>query len=148
MSLKFMHLLDACMLEVYRDKILLERSVYSQNTTDIWFFSATMSKSRFKILFSRIAFDYFKTRTKCWKKKFDIFLKNSIIIVANLSFPTNYFRLTKRYIPWKTGGVQTIQPNKPAKYCLLFKSINASRYPYSFVSAPYCGNPVGEQTEE
>ena len=39
-------------------------------------------------------------------------------------------------------------PNKPAKYGLLFKTINASRYPYSFVSAPYCGKPVGEPTEE
>ena len=39
-------------------------------------------------------------------------------------------------------------PNKPAKYGLLFKSINASHYPYSFVSAPFCGKPVGEPTEE
>ena len=38
--------------------------------------------------------------------------------------------------------------NKPTKYGLLFKSINASRYPYSFVSAPYCGKPVGEPTGE
>ena len=39
-------------------------------------------------------------------------------------------------------------PNKPAKYGLPFKTINASRYPYSFVSGPYCRKPVGEPTEE
>ena len=39
-------------------------------------------------------------------------------------------------------------PNKPDNYGLLFKRINASHYPYSFVSAPYCGKPVGEPTEE
>ena len=39
-------------------------------------------------------------------------------------------------------------PNKPAKYGLLFKSINASRYPYSFVSAPYYRKLVGEPVEK
>ena len=38
--------------------------------------------------------------------------------------------------------------NKPVKYGLLFKSINGARYPYSFVSAPYCGKPKSEPTEE
>ena len=40
------------------------------------------------------------------------------------------------------------KPNKPAKYGLLFKSIKGARYPYSFVSAPYCGKPKSEPTEE
>ena len=35
---EIMHLLDSCMLEAYSDKILLERSFYSQKTTDIRFF--------------------------------------------------------------------------------------------------------------
>ena len=38
------------------------------------------------------------------------------------------------------------KPNKPVKYGLLFKSINGARYPYSFVSAPYCGKPKGKPT--
>ena len=40
------------------------------------------------------------------------------------------------------------KPNKPAKYGLLFKSIKGARYPYSFVSAPYCGKPKSEPTVE
>ena len=39
-------------------------------------------------------------------------------------------------------------PNKLVKYGLLFKSINGARYPYSFVSAPYCGKPKSEPTEK
>ena len=35
-----------------------------------------------------------------------------------------------------------------AKYGLLFKSINSGRYPYSFLSAPFCGKPKSEPTEE
>ena len=35
-----------------------------------------------------------------------------------------------------------------AKYGLLFKSITSARYPYSFLSAPFCGKPKSEPTEE
>ena len=35
-----------------------------------------------------------------------------------------------------------------AKYGLLFKSINSARYPYFFLSAPFCGKPKSEPTEE
>ena len=34
-------------------------------------------------------------------------------------------------------------PNKPAKYGLLFKSLNAAGYPYLFCSIVYAGKPVG-----
>lgn len=35
-------------------------------------------------------------------------------------------------------------PSKPAKYELLFKSINAARYPYTFGTALYAGKPQNE----
>ena len=35
-------------------------------------------------------------------------------------------------------------PSKPAKYSLLFKSVNAARYPYIFISSPYSGKPIEE----
>ena len=37
-----------------------------------------------------------------------------------------------------------IHPSKPAKYRLLFKSINAVRHPYIFVTARYVGKPQNE----
>ena len=38
-------------------------------------------------------------------------------------------------------------PNKPARYGVLFKSINAAQIPYTFVTAVYAGKPVGEPGE-
>ena len=37
-----------------------------------------------------------------------------------------------------------ITSSKPAKYGLLYKSINGARYPYTFVTEPYSGKPVEE----
>ena len=34
--------------------------------------------------------------------------------------------------------------NKPAKYGLLFRSVNATTYPYTYVTTVYAGRPVGE----
>ena len=38
-------------------------------------------------------------------------------------------------------GFRQYNPNKPAKYGLLFKSTNASRYPFTFRTTPYVGKP-------
>ena len=35
-------------------------------------------------------------------------------------------------------------PSKQAKYGLLFKSVNAARYPHTFISSPYSGKPTEE----
>ena len=35
-------------------------------------------------------------------------------------------------------------PDKPATYGLLFKSINCARYPYTYQSHVYSGKPVGD----
>ena len=37
-------------------------------------------------------------------------------------------------------------PSNPAKYALLYKSINAVNYSYTFTAIPYCGKPIGEST--
>ena len=38
-------------------------------------------------------------------------------------------------------------PNKPAKYGLLLKALNAARYQCTFIAATYCGKPVGNPGE-
>ena len=117
------------------------------------FFSATISKNRFKYLFSKISFDDFETRTERWEKdrsaairnifeKFNNNYSKSIILDDLLSIDETLCPMTNKL------AFKQFNPNKPAKYGLLFKSINASRYPYSFVSAPYCRKPFGEPTEE
>jgi len=44
-------------------------------------------------------------------------------------------------------GFIQCNPNKPAKYGLLIKAINAAEYPYIFIGAPYAGKPVGAPCE-
>ena len=43
-------------------------------------------------------------------------------------------------------GFKQFNPSKPAKYGLLFKSINAVRYSYTFSTTPYCGKPRDQPT--
>ena len=149
MPLKFMHLLDPCMLEVYRNKILLERSFQSQKTADIGIFLLKCRKTDLNLCFLR----YFETRTERWKKDIFAAIRNmfekfnnncgkSIILGDLLSIDKTLYPMRSKV------EFKQFKPNKPAMYGLLFKSINVSCYPQPFVSAPYCGRPVGERTEE
>ena len=38
-------------------------------------------------------------------------------------------------------------PKKPARYGMLFKSINACRYPYTFTSFTYAGKPRNHDSQ-
>ena len=107
-----MHLLDPCIREAYRDKMLLERSFYSQKTMDIRFFLPQHRKI-FKFLFSKISFDDFETKTECWKKdrftairnifeKFNNNCRKSIILADLLS-------IDETLHPMRNSGIQTIQ---------------------------------------
>ena len=140
-----MHLFDSCVLQAYRDKILLEHSFYSRKTRDIRFFLLQYRKTNLDFCFLRYLLMILKQKQSVGRRadlqQFEIFLKNSIIIVENLSFRMIFFQLTK-------GWFKQFNPNKLGKYGLLFKSINASRYPYSFVSVPYCRKLFGEPTKE
>ena len=116
-------------------------------------FSATMLKNRFRFLFSKISFDDFETRAERLKKDrfaatqniFEKFNNN----YGKSNIPNDLFSIYETFYPMRNKvAFKQFNPNKPSKYGLLFRSINASRYPYSFVSAPYCGKPVGEPTEE
>ena len=39
-------------------------------------------------------------------------------------------------------GFRQYSPNKPAKYGLLYKSLNDARSPFTYQVIPYCGKPV------
>ena len=140
-----MHLFDSCVLQACRDKILLEQSFYSRKTRDIRFFLLQYRKTNLDFCFLRYLLMILKQKQSVGRRanlqQFEIFLKNSIIIVENLSFRMIFFQLTK-------GWFKQFNPNKLGKYGLLFKRINASRYPYSFVSVPYCRKLFGEPTKE
>ena len=59
--------------------------------------------------------------------------------------PEDYLSLDETLYPMRTQiAFKQYNPNKPAKYGMLFKSINCSRNPYTYQSHVYCGKPEGE----
>ena len=104
-------------------------------------------------MFSEISFDDFEAKTERWKKSRFAAVRNIFEKFNNNCgksiIPDDLLSIDETLYPMRNKVVfKQFNPNKPAKYALLFKSINASPYTYSFVSAPYCGKPVGEPTEE
>ena len=104
-------------------------------------------------MFSKITFDDFETRIERWKKDRFAVIRNIFEKFSNNCGKSiildNLLSTDKMLYPMRNKVVfKQFNPNKPAKYGLLFKSINASRYPYSFVSVLYCRKSVGEPTEE
>ena len=114
-------------------------------------FGATMSKNRFQFLYACISFDDLSTRQARWKhdrfaairELFEIFGENCCKHVI----PDKYLSLDETLYPMRTSiGFKQFNPSKPAKYGLLFKSINAVRYSYTFSTTPYCGKSRDQPT--
>ena len=114
-------------------------------------FGTTMSKNRFQFLYACISFDDLSTCQARWKhdrfaairELFEIFGKNCCKHVI----PDEYLSLDETLYPMKTSiGFKQFNPSKPAKYGLLFKSINAVRYSCTFSTTPYCGKPRDQPT--
>jgi len=109
-------------------------------------FGATMSKNRFKFLFSHLTFDDPSTRSQRWQfDRFSAFRQVFELFNYNCSknlVPDDFMSLDETLYPTR-GQVafKQFNPSKPAKYGLLFKSINACRYPYTFISCVYSGKP-------
>ena len=59
--------------------------------------------------------------------------------------PGDYLSLDETLYPMCTQiSCHQYNPNKPAVYELLFKSINATHFSYTFVATPYCRKPADE----
>ena len=116
-------------------------------------FSAYMSRLRFQFLLAHICHDDYKNRNAGWqherfaaiRKLFDEETKTScksLILEDYLSLDETLYPM-RNQISFKQHN-----PDKPAKYGLLFKSINAARYPYTqHRSIVYSGKPEGEPSE-
>ena len=66
-----------------------------------------------------------------------------IMLVLLVLAPGDYLALDETLFPVRTQiSFKQFKPSKPAKYGLLFKSVNAARYPYAFISSPYSGKPT------
>ena len=114
-------------------------------------FSATMSRNRFKFLIAHISFDDHASRPTRWqhdrfaafRKIFEEFNKNC----GKFLVPDDYLSLDETLYPMRTQiSFKQFNPSKPAKYGMLYKSINAFRYPFAFTTAVYSGKPKAEPT--
>lgn len=109
-------------------------------------FSATMSRNRFSFIRANLCFDDASTRDERWKQdRFaamrDIFELFNFECMSCL-VPGDYLSLDETLYSMRNQiSFKQYNPNKPAKYGLLFKAINAARYPYTFIAYPYCGKP-------
>ena len=57
--------------------------------------------------------------------------------------PGDYLSLDESLYPMRAQiSFKQFNLSKPGKYGLLFKSVNAARYPYTFISSPYTGKPT------
>ena len=140
--------------------LMFFRGLYGLNNHDIRLpfskkqglpiFGATMSRLRFQFIISHISFDDIDTRNERWKQdRFaairDFFEQCNNNFAAAL-VPVDYITLDETLYPMRTQvNFKQYNPDKPAKYGMLFKSLNSGRYPYTYQSHVYCGKPE-EQT--
>ena len=110
-------------------------------------FGATMGRKRFKFLFNNLMFDDVATREVDWQQDrfttirefFEIFNRNCM----NHVIPSEYLSIDETLYPMRTQvRIKQYKPNKPAKYGLLFKSLNDARFPHTYQSLPYAGKPA------
>ena len=92
-------------------------------------------------------FDDVATREVDWQQDrfttirefFEIFNRNCMKHVI----PSEYLSIDETLYPMRTQvRIKQYNPNKPAKYGLLFKSLNDARFPHTYQSLPYAGKPA------
>ena len=114
-------------------------------------FSATMSKNRLQFLYACVCFDDFTTREKRWKHDrfaairnlFETFNQNC----SKCVIPEEFICIDETLYPTRNKiSFRQYNPSKPAKYGLLFKSINSVTYTYTHCIIPYCGKPTEDAT--
>ena len=103
-----------------------------------------MPKNRFTFLSAIISFDDDGERRQNWKS--DRFAAARVI--------TNFFNEQMKSVVKSCSidetlypihhqiGFRQYNPNKPAKYGLLFKALSDARFPFTYQSIPYCGKTI------
>ena len=91
-------------------------------------------------------FDDHQERAENWphdrfvaiRKFFELFNKNCLKHVI----PSEYLAIDETFYPMRNQiSIKQYNPNKPAKYGLLFRSVNDARFPYTYQSLVYAGKP-------
>ena len=110
-------------------------------------FHAVMSYNRFSFINAHIAFDDGTTRSERWKHDkfsavrdmFQTFIKNCSKIYA----PDEFLSLDETLYNTRVKVTfKVFMKNKPAKYGLLFRSLNSSIVPYTYTAIVSAGKPT------
>ena len=123
---------------------------YHDSSCDV--FAATMNYMRFYFLCQKVQFDDKETRAERWRmdlfnalrKIFECFNVNC----ETFRIPSEYLAIDEILDAYR-GLVKLKQynPNKPAKYGLLYRSISDSVVPYTYFTLTYAGKPETEGSE-
>lgn len=110
-------------------------------------FGATMSRHRFTFLVSILSFDNAEERPELWKTdRFAAAREITIIFnerMKSVLVPSEFLSIDETlYAMRHQIGFRQFNPNKPAKYGLLYKSLNDARFPFTYQVLPYSGKPV------
>ena len=111
-----------------------------------------MSKNRFEFLVSNLCFDDSTTRKQRWSRdRFAAFRKVCELFNNNCaqSFTPNiYMSLDETLCPMRNQiGFKQYNPDKPAKYDMLLKSLNSAGIPYLHRTVVFSSKPEGEANE-
>ena len=110
-------------------------------------FGAVMSAKRFSFMHANISFDDLNTRHDRWvHDRFtaarDIF-ESFNINCSGVVQPDDFLTVDETLYGCRTQiGFRQYNRSKPVRYGLLYKSINAVRYPFTFRTVVYSGKPT------
>ena len=107
---------------------------------------------RFQFILAHLCFDDYRSRDRRWPNDRFVaireFFEQCNINFANALVPEDYLSLDETLYPMGNQiSFKQYYPDKPAKYGMLFKSINSGWYPYTHQSVVYAGKPEGEPDE-
>ena len=111
-------------------------------------FSATMSKHRFYFLYTVLSFD--DPEKWCGLSRSHRFAAaHELTVIFNdrlksVLVPSEYLSIDETLYAMRHHiDFRQYNPNKPAKYGLLYKSLNDARFPFIYQVMEYCRKPVG-----
>ena len=115
-------------------------------TAEHQIFTATMSKHRFTYLNAVLTFDNPEEQRELWKSdRFAAARRLTVMFneqMKNVLVPSEYLSIDETLYSMRHQiNFRQYNPNKPAKYSLLYKSLNDARFAFTYQVIPYCGRP-------
>ena len=117
---------------------------HQESSNDL--FSATMSHGRFKFISCFITFNDKGSRTESWKTDTFACIRELFELMnegnTKCRFPSPMLSVDETLYPYCGAiGFKQYNPNKPAKYGLLLRSLYDSTTTYTYYTLPYAGKP-------